>query len=446
MTDRPVLESPDIPQSAPSSVPLTLAQRARAAQAMWAPAYAQEHRVRRSVSWLVAAILAVYVSGCVFWILGQAELFQRLAVAVLAGYIPLLLVMWAAIDRREGDRSGSTWARAWAILMVEAAAGSGLLASGKYPLGVSYVLSVLGIGAVLAWGLHIPDDPSVDWDLVFFEQLTVVRSARGGHSYAPIIDSPRKAEEIAAAWLRRFGYRDALVTPVGPDDGVDAGSYGAVAQVKWTGRPVRAPDVRGLVGTGKPGQARFFFSKSGYTKPVLRWAADLERPVQLFIMGDDGNLLACNYRAKRSLWHAPLHVPVASRRPAPRSLPWVSIIVGVFALLDAVVLAYVMVRIFLVGQVLLGALFGAGALGMAAVFVHSVYLPAVRITRNVRRGQVAGIRESFSRPRPPEVDKGLPSDAFVGFAPDPIGRSLDWVVDFWVSSRTVHRILRGRKR
>lgn len=113
----------------------------------------------------------------------------------------------------------------------------------------------------------------------------LVRSARGGHSYKSLIDSPRKAEEIAAAWLRRFGYRDALVTPVGPDDGVDAGSFGAVAHGKWTGRPVSAPDVRRLAGTGKPGQARFLFSKSGYTKPALRWAADPERTVKLFIMG-----------------------------------------------------------------------------------------------------------------------------------------------------------------
>jgi hypothetical protein len=109
MTGRPVLDSPDIPQSAPSSVPLTLAQRARGAQKVWAPAYAQEHRVRRSVSWLAGAILAIYVSGCVFRILGPAELFQRLGLAILADYMPLLVVMWAAIERREGGRSGSTW-------------------------------------------------------------------------------------------------------------------------------------------------------------------------------------------------------------------------------------------------------------------------------------------------------------------------------------------------
>jgi hypothetical protein len=292
--------------------------------------------------------------------------------------------------------------------VVDAVGGSGLLANGEYALGVSYVLSVLGIGAVLLWGLHIPDDPSVDWDLVFLEQLSVVRSARGGHSYAPIIGSPRKAEEIAAAWLRRFGYRDALVTPVGVDDGVDAGSFGAVAQVKWTKRPIGAKDVRDLAGTGRPGQARFSISKSGYTKPALRWAADPERLVHLFIMGDDGNIVACNYRARRSLWHAPPHVPVASRKPASRWLPWVCITGGVFALLDAIFFAYAMVRIFLVGQALLGVVFGVMAVALAAVFVPTVLLPGVRITRNVRRGQLAEIRESFRGPRLPEVDKGLP--------------------------------------
>jgi hypothetical protein len=311
---------------------------------------------------------------------------------------------------------------------------------------VSYVLSALGIGGVLAWGLHIPDDPSVDWDLVFFEQLFVVGSARGGHSYAPIVDSPRKAEEVAAAWLRRFGYRDAQVTPVGADDGVDAGSFGAVVQVKWTKRPIGAPDVRDLAGTGRPGQARFFFSKSGYTKPALRWAARPEHPVHLFIMGDDGNILACNYRARRSLWHAPPHVPAASRRPAPRWLPWACIAGGTCALLDAAFFAYAMIRVFLDGQTLLGLMFGIMALASAAVFVPAVFLPAVRIARNARKGQLTGIRESFRAPRPPDVDKGLPSDAFVGFEPDWAERILGWGIDAWVFSNAVHRALRGRGR
>jgi hypothetical protein len=294
------------------------------------------------------------VSGCAFRLFADTDLFERFGDAVCAGYGPVLVVTYTAWWRRQGEQTSLIWLGAWAILAGDAVASWGPLASGDYLLGVPYVLSVLLIGAVLAWGLRIPDDPSIDWSLVIFEHFLVVRSARGGHSYAPVIDSPRKAEENAAAWLRRLGYPDALVTPVGPDDGMDVSSFGAVAQVKWKTRRVSAPDVRDLAGAGKPGQARFFFSRSGYTKPALRWAADPERNVQLFIMGDDGNILACNYRAKRSLWNAPRHTPVASRRPPSRWLPWICVTGGTFALLDAVFLAYVTMVVFAHGQVLMG--------------------------------------------------------------------------------------------
>ena len=159
--------------------------------------------------------------------------------------MPLQIIMLAARDRREGDWPGSPGWPAGPSSAADAALGSGLLVDGEYLVGVTYVLSALGIGAVLFWGLHIPDDPSIDWNLVILEQFTVVRSARGGRSYSLIIDSPRKAEEIAAAWLRRLGYPDALVTPVGADDGVDVSAFGAVAQVKWTGRPNRRPGSEG---------------------------------------------------------------------------------------------------------------------------------------------------------------------------------------------------------
>ena len=38
------VESPEIPENGPSSVPLTLAQRALVTQELWAPAYAEAHR------------------------------------------------------------------------------------------------------------------------------------------------------------------------------------------------------------------------------------------------------------------------------------------------------------------------------------------------------------------------------------------------------------------
>lgn len=446
MTDGPVLGSPEIPESAPSSVPLTLAQRAQVAQEHWAPAYAQEHRVRRFVSWLVAIVLAAYVSGCAFRLLAGTDLFERFEGSGCAGYGPLLVVMYTARWRRHGERTSPFWLGAWALLACDAVGSWQPLASGDYFLGVPYVLSVLLIGVALAWGLRIPDDPSIDWNLVFLEHFLIVRSARGGHSYLPIIDSPRKAEENAAAWLRRLGYPDALVTPVGPDDGMDVSSSGAVAQVKWKTRPVSAPDVRDLAGTGKPGQARFFFSRSGYTKPALRWAADPEHRVQLFTMGDDGNILACNYRAKRSLWNAPRHIPVASRRPPSRWLPWINVTCRTFTLLDAIFLAYVTMLSFAHGQVLMGVLLGAMALILGSLCVPAIFLPTARVTRNVIGGGPMEIRESFSRPRLPEVDKGLPSDAFVGFEPDRIRALLDWGVDAWVYGSAIRRVVHSRRR
>lgn len=444
MSDGPISESPEGLATAPPPLPLTLVQRAYEAQKVWAPRYAQVHRVRRRVSWVIAAILAVYVSWCAFQMLGDAGVLAGLGCAVFAGYIPLHTVMLADQERRDGDWPVSSWVVAWVILVMDAALGSIWLAGGKYLMGVTCVLSALGIGALLSWGLRIPDDPSIDRDLALFEQFSVVRSARGGRSYAPIIDSPRKAEEIAAAWLRRMGYPDARVTPVGADDGVDVNALRAVAQVKWTKRPIGASDVRDLAGTGKAGQARFFFSKSGYTKPTLKWASDLEHPVGLFIMGDDGNVVACNYRAKRSLWRAPAHMPVAFRRPPSRLTPWISVTAGVFSLVGVITLTYLMTQTFVDGQVVTGVLFCAVLIVMAAVCVSAVVLPTIRISGNILRGRPAGIRESFERPPPPDVDGGLPSDTFVGFEPDMIVRMFDRGVDLWVQSRFLRRVLSGR--
>ena len=447
MTDGPVLESPEISGETASPVPLTFAQRARAAQELWAPAYAQRHLARRSVSWLIAILLSLYVSVFAFRTLAGDSPLDRLGLAAVAGYGPLMVIMGASADRLRGGRSGRAWIFAWAILIANAAGGaSGLFPHGEYLLGVLYVVSALGIGGVLFWGLHIPNDPSVDWNLVVLERLTVVQSARGGHSYPSIIDSPRKAEEIAAAWLRRLGYPDALVTRVGPDDGKDAQSFGAVAQVKWEESPTTAPEVRKAVGAGKSGQARLFFSKSGYTKPALRWATDLEHPAQLFIMGDDGNILACNYRARRSLWNAPPHVPVASRMPLSHRMIGVSVVGGVSSFVSAIFFVYVTLYTFHTGHALVGVVSGAMMLTLAFMSMHALFLPVIRVIRNVREGQPAEVGMSFRGPRLPEVDEGLPPNVFIGFAPDPIGRFLDLGIEFRVFSRAVHRVFSGKKR
>jgi hypothetical protein len=86
------------------------------------------------------------------------------------------------------------------------------------------------------------------------------------------------------------------------------------------------------------------------------------------------------------------------------------------------------------------------ALMLGSVCVPAIFLPAARVTRNVITGRPVQIRESFSGPRLPDVDKGLPSDAFVGFEPDRIRAVLDWGVDAWGYGSAMRRAVRGRRR
>jgi Restriction endonuclease len=445
MTEKAVPEFPEMPTDALSPTPLSLVQLAHAKQRVWGLAYIQQNRTRRRASWIAAAILAAYVSFSAFRIFTYYPIAVRLEHSLFTGYSPLLLAMLPTLVRRDGGRSGSSWALFWVVLVSDVSASSGLFSTGQYLNAAVYVMAEILIGTLLPWGLRISDDPSVDWNLVALERITVARTARGGHTYPSIIDTPRKAEEIAAAWLRRFGYRDALVTPVGADDGVDAGSFGAVAQVKWTQRPITAPDVRDLAGTGAPGQARYFFSKSGYTKPALRWAKDFEHPVRLFILGDDGNLLACNYRARRSLWNAPSHIPVASRVPASRGLPPISIFFGIGSLLIASRYASATIRLFISNQTALAVSCAIGALLLVSIFIRYLAFPVTRIIWNIRRRKPASIAEAFNGPALPEVDKGLPSDAFVGFEQDLIRRIIDLGLDILVYARAFHRIFCSRR-
>lgn len=162
---------------------------------------------------------------------------------------------------------------------------------------------------------NIPFAPSVDWDMVLLEQLTYVRTAHGGVQYQTLITGHQHAEEIAASWVRRLGYRDARATAAGPDDGIDVASLGAVAQVKyWANKKVPLKEVQRLAGTAARGQVPIFFARYGYTGPALRWADNPDNRVRLFILQPDGNIVACNYLARRTIWDAPDHVPADHRR------------------------------------------------------------------------------------------------------------------------------------
>lgn len=205
--------------------PKSMAEVAHDAQCRWASQYAHLHRKRRTVSWVIAATLIPCVAVPIFDLDTWDSALGRLGLALLAGIVPLALVSQAARSRLEGY-SPTGWVGAWVTIIVEALLGTFLFTSHRYAAGVVYVLALLITGGALSYGLRIPLDASVDWDMVTFEQLYYVKTARSGRAYEKVITDYRKAEQIAAAWLRRFGYRDARVTPDRQDNGVDVQSAG----------------------------------------------------------------------------------------------------------------------------------------------------------------------------------------------------------------------------
>ncbi|GAA3668126.1 hypothetical protein GCM10022237_30030 [Nocardioides ginsengisoli] len=89
----------------------------------------------------------------------------------------------------------------------------------------------------------------------------------------------KRAEQLAALALRRFGYLDAHVTEDGADGGIDVRATGLLAQVKYTSRPVGRPVIQQLVGAAD-GHPVACFALSGYTQQALSFAED--RGVSLF--------------------------------------------------------------------------------------------------------------------------------------------------------------------
>lgn len=88
-----------------------------------------------------------------------------------------------------------------------------------------------------------------------------------------LIRHPRDAEEAAARWMRYWGWRDARVTPVGVDEGIDVVAAQAVAQVKAHMNPIGRPDVQNLFGVASAEKKlALFFSLRGYTAEAKGWA------------------------------------------------------------------------------------------------------------------------------------------------------------------------------
>jgi hypothetical protein len=113
-------------------------------------------------------------------------------------------------------------------------------------------------------------------------------------------DSAEKAMEIAMA--RYLGIKDARLTPVGPDGGIDIESKSALAQVKYfqLGAKVGRPDVQRLLGAVQQrGTASnqllvlfFAFGSSPFTAAAIE-AADTTK-VALFSFNNAGEIFPAN--------------------------------------------------------------------------------------------------------------------------------------------------------
>ena len=429
--------SPDAP------TPFSLVELASDAQRRWASEYARTHRLKRSMSWLIAIALTAYVGFYVFELGIHDIIYVRLIFTFATIYLPLSLIGMAAGYGLKGDRLLSVWAVAWVFLIFDGSLSIQIFNSGKNIAGALYLIATLGIGGILCYGLHIPLDPSIDWDAVHAERLLDAQTARGGHCYKKIITDYRKAEEIAASWLRRLGYRDAHATPDRPDDGIDVESLGAVAQVKyWTTKRVGIAEVQRLAGSAERGQACFFFAACGYTKAAFRWAASHDHRVSLFIIRPDGNIFACNYLARRALWGAPRHLPVALRRPlTSRYVISVSLCMFLFS----IIFAYLAIYTASVGDSLGALLHGFMAICTFAIAAGLAGRPIARVVKNVKNNKPLDIRKSFTREVSRE-DEGLPSDDFVGYEQDPVLRLFSIIFDLGVQCRTIGRVIRARMR
>jgi hypothetical protein len=158
--------------------------------------------------------------------------------------------------------------------------------------------------------------------------------------FPKIVNDWVEAEQVSAAWVRRFGYRDAEATGAGTDRGIDVLASGAIAQSKWWNQNIGIKDVQRLQGTAKPWQACFFFAKHGYTKEADEWASGPGNRVALFILRDDGRITPYNALAQRALRRAPMQLPADSIRPTSIVFKLISVATALCLVLSALICAF----------------------------------------------------------------------------------------------------------
>jgi hypothetical protein len=133
-------------------------------------------------------------------------------------------------------------------------------------------------------------DPAGDHDLRYWDGNSWTTHVHGGATALggpvggqaePAKPAPRllrsfvDAEEVAAEWMRYWGFADARCTPIGTDGGLDVVSASAVAQVKMHAKPIGRPLVQNLFGAAR-GKKAVFFALAGYTLEAKAWAEDVD--------------------------------------------------------------------------------------------------------------------------------------------------------------------------
>ncbi|WP_459804126.1 restriction endonuclease [Herbidospora sp. RD11066] len=402
--------------------PKTFVELAMDHQRDYAAYYVATHRRKRTISWILAIIFASYALSMVIHLPPSETSPAWIQVAIFAVatvLLPLSLAANAAEKAKEWTANFTLWLAAWtfptintASLLIDTPTGPASLHQ------ISGVLASISMIAVLAIGLRIPESPFLDWDTVFEDYISNVGTATGGASAEAILADYRDAEFMAAAWLRRFGYRDAKAVPPGPDGGVDAYANRAIAQVKfWRDKRVGIGDVQRLSGTAKPGQAAYFFAAFGYTKKAEEWARDPETNVALFLIRSDGSLVAKNYLARRAIWKSRTMLPSAFREPGSlRSKIVISVVSLVGLIFFTSLLAYLTIT---------QASFGALLFAIVMLLIY-IYLFFATLHRDIAR-----LRSAISRSRTGEgwpkwreiiqvdfteyPDANLPPDQFYGY-------------------------------
>lgn len=119
-----------------------------------------------------------------------------------------------------------------------------------------------------------------------------------------LIRDARDAELVAAEWLGWWDGERGMVSPVGPDAGVDVYTTRSVGQVKRGAVPTGAPVLQQLFGVAVSHNKRpVFFTLAGYTAAARRWADTVGMPLfQFDLQGvpDPVNSAACELVQNRA--------------------------------------------------------------------------------------------------------------------------------------------------